>query len=65
MKKMTVQQYVEAHPYYTIGAFRWLLFNRATNGLSKAGAVIKIGKKILIDAERAEDWENSQREVAA
>ena len=59
--KMTVQQYVDSHPYYTLAAFRWILFNRATNGINKA--VIKIGKKILIDSEAAEAWENSQRET--
>jgi len=63
--KLTVQQYVDSHPYHTIGAFRWILFNRASNGLSKSGAVIKLGKKILLDSERVEEWENSQREVAA
>lgn len=62
--KLTVNQYVESHPYHSMGAFRWILFNRATNGLSKAGAVIKIGKKILIDTEKAEAWEDSQREGA-
>lgn len=59
--KMTVQQYVDSHPYYSMAAFRWILFNRATNGIN--AAVIKIGKKILIDCEAVEEWENSQREV--
>lgn len=62
---MTVQQYVDAHPYYTMGAFRWILFNRFSNNLAKSGAVIKIGKKILIDPEKAEAWEDGQREIAA
>lgn len=61
--KMTVQQYVDSHPYYSMAAFRWILFNRAANGIN--AAVIKIGKKILIDCEAAEEWENSQREVPA
>lgn len=61
--KMTVQQYVDSHPYYTMAAFRWILFNRASNQFNTA--VIKIGKKILIDSVAAEEWENSQREVAA
>lgn len=59
---MTVKQYVDSHPYHTLGAFRWLLFHRYTNGLVQAGAVIKIGKKILIDSEKCEEWENSHRE---
>lgn len=63
--KMTVQQYVDAHPYYSMASFRWILFSRHTNGLAKAGAVIKIGKKILIDSDRVAAWEDSQREVAA
>ena len=65
MAKMTVQQYVATHPYYSMSSFRWILFGRHTNGLAKAGAVIKIGKKILIDSEMVEKWEDSQREVSA
>jgi len=61
--KMTVQQYVDSHPYHTMASFRWILFNRATNGLSASGAIIKLGKKIIIDVEKAEAWENSKRET--
>lgn len=61
--KMTVQQFVDSHAYYTMASFRWILFNRATNGLTASGAIIKIGKKIIIDSEKVEEWENSKRET--
>jgi len=60
--KLTVRQLVEKRPYLTEPAVRWMLFNRAQNGLNVA--VIKIGKKVLIDDEKYEEWENSHREVA-
>lgn len=61
--KVTVRQLVEKRPYLTEAALRWLLFHRATNGLNVA--VIRLGRKILIDEEKYDEWENSHREVAA
>lgn len=61
--KLTVKQLAEKHPYLTEAGLRWMLFNRAQNGLNTA--VIRIGKKILIDEELFEKWVDGQREVAA
>lgn len=61
--KLTVKQLVKKHPYLTEPGLRWMLFNRAQNGLNTA--VIRIGKKILIDEELFEKWVDGQREVAA
>lgn len=60
--KSTVKQFVAKRQYLTEAAFRWMLFNRATTGLDRA--VIKIGRKILIDEEKYEEWENKHREIA-
>jgi hypothetical protein len=61
--KLTVKQLAAKHPYVTEAALRWMLFNRAQNGLNSA--VIKIGRKILIDEESFDKWIEGQREVAA
>ena len=60
--KVTVSQLVASRPYMTESAARWLLFNRAQNGLNKA--VVKIGKKVLIDEESFDKWVEEHREVA-
>ena len=59
--KCTVKQLVEKTPYLTENAIRWMLFNRKTNGLS--AAVFKLGKKILIDDEKFQEWVSSHREA--
>ncbi len=61
--KLTVKQFCEKRPYLTESGVRWMLFNRAQNGLN--AAVVKLGKKILIDEEAYDRWEDSHREVAA
>jgi len=61
--KVTVKQLVEKRPYLTEASVRWLLFNRAQNGLNRVGAVFKIGKKVLIEDEKWDEWENGHREA--
>ena len=51
---MTVRQFCAAHPAFTEGSVRWLLFNRETNGLSVA--LIKKGRRIWIDVDAFFDW---------
>jgi len=59
--KMTVRQLAEKYPAFSESGIRWLLFNRKTNGLSSA--VTKLGKKVLIDNEKFEEWVNSHQEA--
>lgn len=61
--KLTVKQFCEKRPYLAEAGMRWMLFDRAQNGLN--AAVVKLGKKILIDEEAYDRWEDSHREVAA
>jgi predicted DCC family thiol-disulfide oxidoreductase YuxK len=46
---------------FTVRAMRHLLFHAETNGLAKSGAIIKIGRKTLIDVPRFIAWLNTQR----
>jgi len=50
----TVQQFTEAHPAFTHGGIRWLLFHRQQNGLERA--VVQVGRKILIDVDQFFLW---------
>lgn len=57
----TVKQLAEKTPYLSESAIRWMLFNRRTNGLDKA--VTKLGKKVLVDDEKFNQWVESHREA--
>ncbi len=59
---MTVRQFCAAHPGFTQGSLRWLLFNRERNGLSVA--LVKKGGRIWIDADAFFEW-LAQSEPAA
>jgi len=52
----TVQQAANKIPALTESAIRWHLFNRELNGLSKSGAVIKVGRRVLIDLPKYTEW---------
>jgi hypothetical protein len=51
---LTVRQFTEAHPAFTHGGLRWLLFHRQQNGLERA--VVKVGRKVLIDVDQFFLW---------
>jgi hypothetical protein len=54
----TVRQFCQAHPAFTLGGIRWLLFHRQTNGLERA--VVRVGRRILIDEEKFFGWLDEQ-----
>lgn len=62
---LNVKQLAQQQPALTEGGIRWDLFNRETNGLAKSGAIIRRGRRILIDPARYLDWLEGQREGAA
>ena len=52
----TVKQFAEQNPAFSIGGLRWQIFNEKTNGLKEAKAIIRVGRKVLIDTDRYFDW---------
>ena len=52
----TVKQFAEIHQAFTESALRMLIFNERQNGLAKSGAVLRIGRKVLIDEELFLGW---------
>ena len=52
----TVQQTANEIPALSESAIRWHLFNREQNGLSKSGAIIKNGRRVLLDLQKYIEW---------
>lgn len=53
---LTVKQFAQRHTWITLAGLRWLLFNRRSNGLQASGAIIRMGRKILIDEQEFLRW---------
>lgn len=56
----TVQQFTKKHPAFTNGGLRSLIFNEHSNGLAKSGAIVRIGRKVLIDETKLFGWVEAQ-----
>jgi len=52
----TVKQFSKAHPAFPEGGLRWRIFHADKNGLAESGAIIRNGRRILIDDEKFFDW---------
>lgn len=59
---LTVNGFVEKHDFIKIGGLRHLIHCKEKNGLHEAGAILKIGKKVLIDEEKFFNWIQKQNE---
>ncbi len=64
-KYMTIRQFSAEHAFFTPGSLRSLIFNYQKNGLNEAGAVIRVGRKVLIDESKFFAWIESQSNRAA
>lgn len=60
----TVDQLANSQPGLSVGSIRWDLFRRSENGLAASGAVIRRGRRILLDEGAYLDWLASKREGA-
>jgi len=61
---LTVQQFIAKQPAFNTGGIRSLIFNEHQNGLAKSGAIVRIGRKVLIDENKFFAWIESQQKVA-
>jgi hypothetical protein len=57
---LTKKLFAERHPAFNIGSLNWILFHRESNGLQESGAVVKLGRRLLIDEEKFFDWVREQ-----
>lgn len=53
---LTVAQFATQYPAFPEGGLRWQIFHEESNGLKKAGAIIRVGSKVLIDVNRYFSW---------
>ncbi|MGZ8237942.1 MAG: hypothetical protein ACXWTY_08740 [Methylobacter sp.] len=60
----TVNQFSAKQPAFTLGGLRSLIFNEHSNGLAKSGAIVRIGRKVLIDETKFFAWVASQNKAA-
>jgi hypothetical protein len=56
----TVRQLQQRHPALTNGGIRSWIFNEDSNGLASCGAVLRIGRKVLIDEDKFFEWVHAQ-----
>jgi hypothetical protein len=62
---LTVNQLCEKHKAFKIGGVRSQLFNSDKNGLKESGAVVRSGRKILINEPKWFSWLESSQNKAA
>ena len=60
-KYLTVTQFAEENKAFTVGGLRDLIFKEKSNGLAKAGAVVRLGRKVLIDQAAFYAWVESKK----
>lgn len=59
----TVRTLAQKYPdVITEGGLRWEIFNEEINGLKESGAILRRGRKVLIDTDRYFGWLYSQSE---
>ena len=62
-KLSPVSQFVENNSAIPSGGIRWQIFNAETNGLAEAGAILRIGRRVLIDEDRYFRWVDEQNGI--
>ncbi|WP_295586568.1 hypothetical protein [uncultured Lamprocystis sp.] len=56
---LTVRQMAESQPALSQGSVRWSVFNAEYNGLAASGAVVRTGRRVLIDPVLYMAWMRS------
>jgi hypothetical protein len=57
---LTVNQFTQKHIAFTKGGMRSLIFNENSNGLANSGAIVRLGRKVLINDEKFFVWLEEQ-----
>jgi hypothetical protein len=60
---LTVNQFTEKNPFATQGGLRFQIFNANQNGLVESGAILRLGRRVLIDEEKYFAWIESQQQA--
>lgn len=46
---LTVKQFPQKHPAFKESGLRSWIFNEETNGLKQSGAIVRVGRKVVIN----------------
>jgi hypothetical protein len=57
----TVTEFSSASPF-SEGQLRWFIFNSQANGLAKADAIVRVGRRVYVDVDNFEGWINAQNQ---
>ena len=62
---LTLRQFAERNQFISESGLRYQVFNSQTNGLESSGALVRLGRKLLIDEDKyLFGWVDSQQEQA-
>jgi hypothetical protein len=61
---LTISQFAERCPAFKEPALRWLIFNRRQNGLEKSGAIVRNGRRVLLDVQKFFVWLEARSKAA-
>jgi len=56
----TVNQFCERHHAFNLGGVRYNIFHEKTNGLAESGAIVRNGRRVLINEEKFFNWLETQ-----
>ena len=62
-KIVNIEQLSQEVPAFTQASIRWLIFRAKENGLEESGAIIRLGRRVLIDEGAFFRWVQSQNNV--
>ena len=63
IKLSTVKLLSKDNPSFPEGGLRHLIFHADSNGLQESGALVRVGRKVLIDEEKFFNWINSNGKI--
>ena len=52
----TIKQFTTRHPAFPEGGLRFRIFHADSNGLAESGAIVRNGRRVLIDEEKFFEW---------
>ena len=55
----TVPDFATGSPF-SEGQLRWFIFNAEYNGLAGADAVVRVGRRVYLDADKFDGWVDAQ-----
>ncbi len=58
---LTVRQFAEKHRFISEAALRNHIFYADSNGLKNTGALVRLGRRVLLDEEKFFNWIDQQQ----